>query len=325
MSVLGNKKLPIKKNFDAFYKIKYFSLTNFVISAIISLIVEVLAIVATVFLVLKIQESLKIENNNFSGRISLIIITAFLINVFVLLNQSLKLLLLFTYQHSFKGQLLFFGIFTIDFYTFTMVLMKDKKTIPFFSFKPEKWIIFDYVFIALCFALYFALGFVSSLVPQLPFFITITIKFIPLFFLAFICDWTKVLVCSVICGGFEWFFPGTFIINVPQFIFDYWVPPIGITFAALIKPSRNDSNSFRKLDFILFISAPILWIYFSRVIAGVMFWSTFPWPGFNAWTYSLVFNSINTIVDYVVFLIVVPLICSNLSLFKDKYKSITYK
>ncbi|AXK51454.1 energy-coupled thiamine transporter ThiT [Spiroplasma alleghenense] len=318
-------KKEYQSNFDDFYKFSYFSIFDRIWAVIFSLTGLAVAIYLSTILLLKIQNSLYQSEDGESvvGRMALVIIAAVIINLLFLNSQIFKIILLTRYQHSYKGQLIFFTVFTLDIYLLVRVFLKDKKNFKYFSFMPKKWIIFDYVFLGISFALYFALGFISSLVPQLPFFITITIKFIPLYFLAFICDWTKVLVCSIICGGFEWFFPGTFIVNVPQFMFDYWIPPIGITLAAIFKPIATQKEKFKKLDFIVFVSIPIIWIYFSRVIAGVMFWSTFPWPGFNAWTYSLVFNSINTIVDYAVFIVAVPLICSNLSVFKDKYQAIS--
>ncbi|AHI53633.1 hypothetical protein SSABA_v1c02210 [Spiroplasma sabaudiense Ar-1343] len=266
----------------------------------------------------------KLFGNPIKGEFILILMVMILLNLFLLHNVIIKTIIVLKFEHSYKAQLLYFSVLTFDFVIFARLLILDPKKTRLLSLRIYKWVIFDYIFIAMTFALYFCLGFIASLIPQLPFFITITIKFIPLFFLAYLCDWVKVFFCSILCGGFEWLFPGTFIVSVPQFLFDYCIPPIGITLAAILKPnSENNLSKLKFLDFIIFITIPMAWVYFSRVIAGVLFWSSMSWPGFGAWNYSLVFNSINSMVDYLLFLISVPLICVSLEPLRHKYQSIS--
>lgn len=163
----------------------------------------------------------------------------------------------------------------------------------------------DVAMIGLLLGVYLILDFAMSF-AQLPFFISISLKFIPLFLAAYLLNFFKTIFLAIICGIVGFFMPNNLdSVNVWAYLFDYFFPILSVSLACFIKVETKDKLSF-LIQCFCFITIPYLVMYFSRVIAGVLFWFAGAWDGYDRWTYSFIFNLPNSISDWILGLLLVP-------------------
>jgi thiamine transporter len=91
-------------------------------------------------------------------------------------------------------------------------------------------------------AMYIILDYVMGFV-QLPAYTSLSLKFLPLFFMAYASDFLKTLLATSICGVISWFMPGNLDAGMPiAFIFDYFLPVVAISLCCFLKPITTESK-----------------------------------------------------------------------------------
>ncbi|AUB31352.1 energy-coupled thiamine transporter ThiT [Spiroplasma floricola] len=244
--------------------------------------------------------------------------------LFVLMNISLILNIIFDSLNVNNKIVIALSIITLNIET--MIIYLKKVNFKKISLKMQKWTAFDITSIALLLALYFAIGFVSSLIPPMPFYITISFKYIPLFFGAFILPLSGCITLCFLSATLTALMPGSYL-AFWQFLFDYWIPTFCLFVAYFFAPNIKSNKWMNKITiWFAFITIPILIIYFSRVISGVIYWlnpnKVDVWKEFD-WTnnieYSFIYNSFNSIFDYVLLMICVPTVCESLWVIKERF------
>ncbi|AGR40932.1 energy-coupled thiamine transporter ThiT [Spiroplasma taiwanense] len=184
-----------------------------------------------------------------------------------------------------------------------------------------KWKTLDIAMIGLLLALFCSINLITDIIPPMPFFVTLSFKFLPLFFGAYILTFSQTTLLCFIAAIFTFIFPGTYKISFEQWLFDYFFTVFSPFIASCLKPIKNNKKIFETVDWLIFITVPLLMIYLSRVVAGALFWFENAWAGFGSWGYSLIFNSFNTIFDYILLIVLVPPMCITLDFIKYKMKS----
>ncbi|WP_338970465.1 energy-coupled thiamine transporter ThiT [Spiroplasma endosymbiont of Labia minor] len=268
----------------------------------------ILLIGLIIFNVLNLISMLKIKNSDFNKK-DFIILSCISLNLIALIYWSLK-------NSDFKNDNKIMKTF--------VSLNNSNK----FLLNKSVFILttYDIIVIGLMIGLYFALDYITYLfIPPMPFWITVSIKYVPLFFLAWIMSWFHTFITLLIVVCLEWLMPGTYVIFPIQYLFDYGFPVLSLCLVSILRDDSFRLSFFLKtINWILIISVVALIIYISRVISGVLFYSAAKWNGFNAWTYSIVLNGFNSIVDYFSLQILVPIVCTALQVVKIKYKSYRY-
>ncbi|WP_381415090.1 energy-coupled thiamine transporter ThiT [Spiroplasma endosymbiont of Anurida maritima] len=153
------------------------------------------------------------------------------------------------------------------------------------------------VAIMLCLAIVFDL-FTSYLLPTLPLGGSISLKYIPLIFVALLYRPSLSLLCnlafSLLCILYT---KSAFIVNAWSYILDYFIPINCIILLAFTKKITN-IKSFSSIFYIIFVPSLIMWI--SQTLGGVLVWNVlFPtamWPGLNTVAYSATYNFINVFI-----------------------------
>ncbi|QHX36469.1 energy-coupled thiamine transporter ThiT [Spiroplasma sp. BIUS-1] len=209
-----------------------------------------------------------------------------------------------------------------------MMIWVFRNERPSFKFKKlPKITIFDLTASSVLLALYFVIGYITTFIPTTQFFfIELTFKYIPLFFGAFILTKTSSFILCFTAASLTALLPGVYL-AFWQFLFDYWITAFCIFFASFFAPSVKSKNWIVKLSvWFSFVTVPIIIIYFSRVTSGVIFWLNpnkqeqfpqFEWS--NTVGYSFIYNSVNTIFDYVMLMICIPVSCESLWVIKERF------
>ncbi|AGR41929.1 energy-coupled thiamine transporter ThiT [Spiroplasma diminutum] len=261
--------------------------------------------------------------------ITIVICFSLLSFLFIMMNFSLLLNYKFDENNTNIKIILTLSVLTFNIELFIAYVNKVKVLYKPFTFK--KWTIFDITSISLLLALYFTVGFVTGLIPPLPFYITLTFKYIPLFFGAFILSLSGCITLCFLAASLTALMPGSYF-SFWQFVFDFWLPTFLIFIANFFVPNiKSKKGIFRIALWFAFITIPVIILYFSRVISGVVYWlnpsklgydpsKEFDWS--NNVGYSFIYNSINTIFDYTLLMLTVPLICESLLPIKERYFSI---
>ncbi|QEH61591.1 hypothetical protein SCHIN_v1c03940 [Spiroplasma chinense] len=196
--------------------------------------------------------------------------------------------------------------------------------------KPKKWTIYEMCYVGLLLSLYLLVNFISGYIPPMPFWITISFKYIFLYVGAYLLNFWACLTLCVLAASLTAVMPGTAVLSPVQYLFDYWFVTVSFALASLFKPADNIKNKYvEAANYITFITIPMICVYVSRVLSGVLFWLNpkvytsvyydFEWNG--AWTYSMIFNAFNTIFDYATLLILVPPTCKVMKIVKDRQTS----
>ncbi|WP_280123371.1 energy-coupled thiamine transporter ThiT [[Acholeplasma] multilocale] len=168
--------------------------------------------------------------------------------------------------------------------------------------------------------LYLLFDFVTGFI-QLPAFTSLSLKFLPLFFLAYSTDFIRTFIVALLGGILSWWMPSNWDIGMPvAYILDYMVPVLAISIATFIKPLKSDDKLFNWINWFIFLTIPTIIIYFSRVLAGYFFYGAEAWDGYGILVYSMVLNAINTTFDYLLFIIIVPPICTTLRYISTRLK-----
>jgi thiamine transporter len=200
--------------------------------------------------------------------------------------------------------------------------LKTEKT----SWKKQfQFRTFDIVIMGFFVALYLLLDFIGSFIPAMPFFVSISLKLIPLFYFSFIANFAQALIVCFIAGFLSYFMPNNADVGVSfiAYLFDYFFPALFVSIAALLQPKLKEEKNFKyvrniSFQWFCFISVPLILGYFSKVMSGVLFWFDASW-GWNKWAYSLIFNLFNFAFDMTFCLIIIPIICTTTKVLKEKY------
>ncbi|WP_339029563.1 energy-coupled thiamine transporter ThiT [Spiroplasma endosymbiont of Cantharis nigra] len=245
--------------------------------------------------------------------------------LFTLINFSLILNIILDKDNFNKKNIMALAFITLNLET--LIYYLSKQDFKFKKIKMKRWTIFDITSISLLLALYFSIGFVTGLIPPMPFYITLTFKYIPLFFGAFILSISASITLCFLAATLSILLPGAYL-QFWQFFFDYWLPTLLIFTAGFFTPNVKTNKMITKIGvWFAFISIPIIFLYFSRVTSGVVYWlnpnkievinKEFNWA--NNIGYSFIYNSINTIFDYILLIICIPSICESLWTVKDRF------
>ncbi|ALD66148.1 energy-coupled thiamine transporter ThiT [Spiroplasma cantharicola] len=245
--------------------------------------------------------------------------------LFTLINFSLFLNCIININDINKKNIIALSFITINLEI--LIYYLSKQSFKFKKIEMRRWTIFDITSISILLALYFSVGFVTGLIPPMPFYITLTFKYIPLFFGAFVLSLSASLTLCFLAATLSVFLPGAYL-NFWQFFFDYWLPTLLIFTAGAFTPNVKTDKMIIKLGvWFAFISIPVLFLYLSRVTSGVVYWlnpnkieiinKEFNWT--NNIGYSFIYNSINTIFDYILLIICVPTICESLWTVKERF------
>ncbi|WP_338985411.1 energy-coupled thiamine transporter ThiT [Spiroplasma endosymbiont of Diplazon laetatorius] len=290
-----------------------------------------------IFLALIIWGTLRIINSGVPGEsgtletplgkiITISFCFSFIFIIYLLINISL---LINYYYFGFQQSkiIISLSIITLNIELLCCYFIQNNKNKERTKFKFTKINIYEITVIAVLLAFYFVIGFVTSLIPPMPFYITLSFKYIPLFFGAFILSIAGSAILCFLAATLTVFIPGASI-QFWQFIFDYWLSTFMIFIAGFFSPTVKSNNVFTKIAiWFSFITFPIIILYFSRVTSGVVYWLNpnvnneiglpeFEWS--NSIGYSFIYNSINTIFDYVLLIICVPTMCETLWSVKDR-------
>ncbi|QBQ07479.1 thiamine transporter [Spiroplasma gladiatoris] len=267
-------------------------------------------------------------NNSQKGLIYFAFIS--IIVTFILLAISFLIYFIYDYENKNKLILFSFLTFSIEGLIFSLYLITktgyQKLKIDFKFFK--KWKIIDITLIALLLCLYLLISFITGFIPQMPFWITISIKYIILYFGAYILSLSASFTLCLLAACLTTIMPGTAIHTFVQYLFDYFIPIVGFFVAGFFVPKNEIKNKYYQIfSWLIFVISPIFVLYGSRVLSGVLYWLnpaalgddvyySFLWEG--RWGYSAIYNSFNTITDYVTLQILVPVICKTLTYIKNK-------
>lgn len=240
---------------------------------------------------------------------SILLLVIYLI-ILIFLNLSI-------YENENNYSLLLLSFITISWVQFfyNFITIKFKKI----NLKYKKIKLIDITVMGTLVGMYVVLDFITGFIPPLPFFVTFSLKYIPVFFSAFLLGFFKTLFVSITAGLLTYFMPGTYIMSFPQFLLDYFLPVVSVSLASFFIPNINyerEHRLYNTMQWLAFITIPIIFIYVFRVLAGVIFWFQNAWDGYSKFVYSAIFNSVNTIFDYSLFLLAIPATCINLNFLK---------
>jgi thiamine transporter len=182
--------------------------------------------------------------------------------------------------------------------------------------------VLDVTLIALTIALFLALNaldtFVLAAIP--PLFLSLSLHYLALFFLCYVTEsFWKTFLAGTISGLLLLVFPTTYFLSFPQFIFDYWLPTMVFSLSFFIH-FQIDQKKSQIMRWMVFIIIPFIFVFISRVIAGIMFYQAAAWNGVSPLFYSVAVNTVNTGFDLFISLIIIPLVLSRLWVLKNKYQ-----
>jgi len=188
----------------------------------------------------------------------------------------------------------------------------------------KKWKIIDISLIALAIAAFLTLNFVDTMIlPAIPpLFVSISVHYIALFFICFLTEsFWKTFTAATISGLLLLLFPTTYFINFVQFLFDYLIPIMAFSLGFFIHFDQQKKQPKAQIGrWMMFVIIPFIFVYISRVIAGIIFYKAAAWNGASPLLYSVLVNGINTGFDLIANLILVPIILSRLWPLKNKYQ-----
>lgn len=268
-----------------------------------------------IFLNLRFSTNLKIN-----GQITVFILWL-VVEVFAtLVYLALLMISLFSLNYSWNAwkERLFYACISFNFYEIVNILIYSFSH-HFFSWSHQKWTTYDFLIIALSYAVYLLLVLLfKQLLGMVPtVFLSFSFEYLTLFFVAYLTNsFAKTFLTGLLSGGSLLFFPSTFFINFFQFSFDYLIPNLMVSLATIVyfnqtKPSRS--------KWITFFILPYLGIYLSRVIGGVLFYQNFTYPGFPLFLYSLMINGLNTFFDFLCVGLIGEMIFLRLEVLKKRY------
>lgn len=252
---------------------------------------------------------------------------------FVLINISLVFVELFYFAIIFflcnliinneikkSFETYFLTIFLLNLLAIIYIGIYGKKV--YYDFKPKKFNTINIIIMGLMLSLFLVLSYLSSLIP--PFFLNInfSLKYIPLFYLAFLSNFLQTFVVAFLGGLFEFILPNNQDAgNIWAFIFDYFLPTLLVSIASLAKTDLTKNKFLNIMSWFIFLFIPYFLGYISKVIAGVLFWFSGAWSGFNVWAFSFIYNIPNGVFDFIFATIIIPPICINTIYIKNKYYS----
>jgi len=299
-------------------KDKKWNILSIVFTSLRILLVTSLIILLTIRLINKNND----EHNLLTTGQIIIIIISFIFLILINILLSLFVLITFIFSDNFNFIKLFIlALLTLNFEIIIHLLLNIKKykNTKIFMKETNKWNIFNISIISLLLGLYLIIDFISSFIPTLPFWISLSIKYVILYFAAFIMSFFYVFILCFIIGLLTLIMPGTSVMSPFQYLFDYFIPILAFSVAYFFRPVDNVKNKqINILQWTIFVIMPMLIVYFSRVISGVVFWLNpnvfdgvffeFSWTG-SVFAYSMIYNLFNSIIDCVILIIFVPLIC----------------
>jgi len=217
---------------------------------------------------------------------------------------------------------LLYAIFSLNLpWIWYLIARETQKPSKFFAW--NKIGMFDLTLISMGVATFIVLALIDNfLLPAIPpFFLSLPLHYLPLFFLAYVTgSFGKTFIAGLIGGLMLMVLPGTYFINFGQFTFDYWIPSMAIAFASLITfDDHHHIHQKDRLKWILFIALPMLFVFISQVIAGVIFYRANAWAGVSPWLFSIVVNGINVGIEFIFLLFFVPLNLHRLWPLHNKY------
>ena len=147
--------------------------------------------------------------------------------------------------------------------------------------------------------------------PALPQGGTLQLYLVPLLLVGWLYGFIPGLVVGVVTTLLS-FLVGTYVTPNPWgFLLDNWLP---FLLPALIAFFRY--WSINKWNYVLMIFVPVILCYLSTVLSGYLFYSTYAWKGFGAWTYSFVYNAIYYIATFILLYSVMGFCFRTLKIFK---------
>lgn len=281
-------------------------------------------------LAVKVATQTKGDSSSLTTGEKTLIILSFIFAIVLFFLLTFYVLLLFIYQpNQITSKLFILALVGLNFEVmiFTIGVWIKNKPQGLRIKKPRQWNIFDITTMGLLLGLYLMVEYISSFIPTLPFWITPSFKYVVLFFAAYILSFSCTFTLCLIIAFLTLVMPGTAVLSPVQYLFDYFLVVLAFTTACYFRPNQKITNKFfQLLQWNIFVCVPMLLVYLSRVISGVAFWLNpavydgvsyeFNWNG--ALSYSLIFNAFNSIVDYVVLVILVPLVCIPLTVIRTK-------
>ena len=227
---------------------------------------------------------------------------------------------LFSLNYSWNAwkEKLFYACISLNLYEIVKILIYSFSH-HFFSWSRQKWTTYDFLIIALSYAVYLLLVLLfKQLLGMVPaVFLGFSFEYLTLFFVAYLTNsFTKTFLMGLLSGSSLLFFPSTYFINFFQFSFDYLIPNLMVSLATIV---YFDQPKPSKSKWITFFTLPYLGIYLSRVIGGVMFYQNFTYPGFPLFLYSLMINGLNTFFDFLCVGLVGEMVFSRLEVLKKRY------
>jgi len=202
------------------------------------------------------------------------------------------------------------------------ILVSQEIKKPPKKFFWKKMDMFDLTLISMSVACFIVLALIDNfLIPSIPpLFISLPLHYLPLFFLAYVTgSFSKTLIAGLIAGLMLIVLPGTYFINFGQFTFDYLLPSMAIAFASLINFDHHQVTQKNLLKWILFIALPMLLVFGSQVIAGIIFYQANAWQGISPWLFSIVVNGINVGLEFIFLVFFVPINLNRLWPLRNKY------
>ncbi|ARU92070.1 hypothetical protein SCLARK_001566 [Spiroplasma clarkii] len=271
----------------------------------------------------------KVDANPLTANEKTLIIFCFIFAFLAFSLLTTNIVLLFIYDlNVFNIKVVILAVITLNIELLVYLVINWAEVFRTIRWsKPQKWSIFDITTMGLLLGIYLIIDYVSSFVPVMPFWITPSFKYVVLFFAAYILTFSCTFSLCIIIGFITIIMPGTAVMSPVQYIFDYFVPIMAFSLASFFRPiEKIDNKVVQILQWNLYVFVPMLIVYLSRVISGIAFWLNpavydgvsyeFNWNG--AFTYSLIFNAFNSIVDYFVLVILTPMICIPLTVIKHK-------
>ncbi|WP_338983170.1 energy-coupled thiamine transporter ThiT [Spiroplasma endosymbiont of Othius punctulatus] len=204
-----------------------------------------------------------------------------------------------------KKNILNVGMWVVALSLESFLLLKNKEDFePDFEIK-KNWIdTREIVMTSILLAIFWMFSAINMFIPNLPFGISISIKFIPLFASTIFLRFRYSLWLCLLAGISSLMFAPT-IIAFGQWLLEYMlvlmVPCVGALFHVKRSSKLNDLNTT-----ILICTIPWLLIFIFRVLASSIYWFEYAWDGYNIVLFAIIFNLPNTMIDFIVCLVLLP-------------------
>lgn len=155
--------------------------------------------------------------------------------------------------------------------------------------------IYDYTMIGLFTGLTIMLDYIGILLPRLPFGGSIGLKFISLFWVAYLTKFINAVLTGMISSLISILFIPSSIISPWQYLLDYFIPMI---IPSVLAFANINFNNYKKanLKTILFIFGSFILIYLCHVISGIIFYSKYAPKSMGAILYSFGYNIVYVLV-----------------------------